>query len=306
MAKRQKKKSTKATVAPASAQKTVAQKAKTAGTASTQTAAAKKPQDSSKHQTPETPLGTQKQRVHVAIGLALITAILFGFWFKTLVLVEAISQQENSITFRASDDLFLSAGPPSFRYDRQSGRMFHRGPMSAKTKEQLIALVKVEPNSSQRFKDAAAQYWAAVDRLAYQAGHVSEQLVAYILILGGLSGILGVQLRSVVSFVGNTCYKNELDIARYWPWYWMRPVIGFILGVVAVLVVQARLLFADQAAPAATSWWLAIGFLAGFGASEFTDKLRYLSRTLFGESQTRPAANGNKPGDGDADENQQE
>ncbi len=304
MAKRQKKKKAKAPAAPAAAQKTVAQKANTARAPSTQTAAEKKPQNSSTHQTPETPLGTQKQRVHVAIGLAVITAVLFAFWFKTLVSVEAISQRENSITFRASDDLFLSAGPPSFRYDRQSGRMFHRGPMSAKTKEQLIALVKVEPDSNQKFKEAAAQYWAAIDRLAYQAGCVSEQLVAYILLLGGLSGILGVQLRSVVSFVGNTCYKNELDITRYWPWYWMRPVIGFILGVVAVLVVQARLLFADQAAPTATSWWLAIGFLAGFGASEFTDKLRYLSRALFGESQPRPAANGNKPDNADADKNQ--
>ena|GEM_PF-974561 len=305
MAAKQKKKNKKATAARAKVQKTVAQKASTPRTASTQSAAAKQPQNKSKDRTPETQLGTQKQRVRVAIALAVITAALFAFWFSTLVSVEAISQKENSITFRASDDLFLSAGPPSFRYDRQSKRLFHRGPMDAKTKEQLIALVKVEPNSNRKFKEAAAQYWAAIDRLAYQAGHVSEQLVAYILLLGGLSGMLGVQLRSVVSFVGNTCYKNELDITRYWPWYWMRPVTGFILGVVAVLVVQARLLFADQAATTATSWWLAIGFLAGFGASEFTDKLRYLSRALFGESQTRPAAKSNKPGKADADKNQQ-
>jgi hypothetical protein len=110
------------------------------------------------------------------------------------------------------------------------------------------------------------------------------RLVTSLFLLGGISGFLGVLMRSIFDFVGHTCYKNTLDWHRWRPWYVARPVLGFALGIVCMLFIGADLFRPAGKAPAAVAWWVGVAILAGFGADDFVKRLRLLSQTLFGRS----------------------
>ena len=59
--------------------------------------------------------------------------------------------------------------------------------------------------------------------------------------------------------------------------------LGFLLGMVAIVMVESQLLPAEGSTEARNTWWIGVAFLAGFGASEFTARLRLLTQTLFGK-----------------------
>ena len=80
------------------------------------------------------------------------------------------------------------------------------------------------------------------------------------------------------------CYRNTLDVVRWWPWYALRPIAGFIFGVIAILLVQVGLFQPGSASASRLTWGLIVGILSGFGASEFADRLRLLTKTVFGEA----------------------
>jgi hypothetical protein len=105
------------------------------------------------------------------------------------------------------------------------------------------------------------------------------------LLVGGLSGLLGTHLRSLVNFVNIDCYRNQLDLRRWWTYYLLRPVIGFVLGLGAVLLLKAELIEVGTKQVSGSMWWAAVAFLAGFGAAEFTERLRSVVITVFGEKK---------------------
>jgi hypothetical protein len=89
-----------------------------------------------------------------------------------------------------------------------------------------------------------------------------------------------------VNFLGVACFQNNLDIKRWWPWYVIRPPAGFIFGLSAMLLLQVGFFQPETNVPDTVTWGIVIALLAGFGASEFADRLRLLAKTLFGESST--------------------
>jgi hypothetical protein len=127
-------------------------------------------------------------------------------------------------------------------------------------------------------------YRAAIDAPTYQSLSDAGRYFMLLLIVAGLSGAVGVQVRGTINFVRIACFHNLLDVRRWWPWYVLRPPLGFILGVLIVLLVESEIFTPEGAStPAGTAWWIAIAFLVGFGAEDFSARLRLLSQTLFGK-----------------------
>ena len=85
--------------------------------------------------------------------------------------------------------------------------------------------------------------------------------------------------------MGIACYSGDLDLVVWWPYYVIRPVTGFILGVILVSVVHGGYFTLGAGSPVSTLAWAGIAFLAGFGEQEFTQRLRQLTKTIFGESK---------------------
>lgn len=127
-------------------------------------------------------------------------------------------------------------------------------------------------------------YRAAIDALTYHSLGDAGRYFMLLLVVAGLSGAVGVQVRATINFVRIACFHNLLDVRRWWPWHLLRPPLGFILGVLIVLLVQSEIFTPEGAStPAGTAWWIAIAFLVGFGAEDFSERLRLLSQTLFGK-----------------------
>jgi hypothetical protein len=51
-------------------------------------------------------------------------------------------------------------------------------------------------------------------------------------------------------------------------------------------MIKAELISLGDKVPSGSLGWAGLAFLAGFGASDFTERLRLLTQTLFGKSST--------------------
>jgi hypothetical protein len=222
------------------------------------------------------------QKVWVSIALVLTTLIVVGLAKNAVSTVDGYILRENSVTWQAPSGFTLKPGPTTFRYDAAKSQLVHIGVIDQKEKLELIGLVSatVEQPPSEEMKS----YWAAIDQLAFVSNRQLGGLLISLLYLGGLAGVVGVQLRSLVNFVA-TAVSGNLDIVIWWPYYALRPFTGLLLGMIIVIVVQAGWFAAGSGAPSGTLWWASIAFLAGFGEREFTERLRQLTKALFGDSK---------------------
>ena len=111
------------------------------------------------------------------------------------------------------------------------------------------------------------------------SGNVSEASSSLV-----VGGIIGAQTRSIWLFIRIACYQNRLELKLWWPWYVLRPLLGFVLGAFVFVLAEADLLAMDlpgRQANGGAMWWLAVSFIVGFGTQEFVNRLRELTNTLF-------------------------
>lgn len=177
-------------------------------------------------------------------------------------------------------ELPLSGSSTNLLYDKGKGDLRYAGLVDEETKKALVDVVRDVPAE---FKDQKQKYLSGVDQLAFDSSQMQGRLTLLLLIFGGIAGVLGVQLRSIVNFVGHACFRNDLDPVRWWPYYIIRPMTGFILGLTLIAIVQSGFISLPTMAARRVLWWAALAFLAGFGEEEFTQRLRSVSKSIFGE-----------------------
>lgn len=229
------------------------------------------------------------QKAIWAVALILVTTVIGKVWFCVFDHLERVVQTETVVAWQGPASATLKAGPASFVYDREAKSLRYKGPIDSKLKSELIELLSPHPAGKVddgKIEDGVLySYSDAISQLAYQSNAPLRSIFFLLLSLGGLSGVMGVQLRSLINFVNIVCYKNALDMTLWWPWYVLRPLIGFCLGILTVILLKSELLSVGDKAPTGSAWWVSIAFLAGFGSSEFTERLRLLTKTLFGQSK---------------------
>ena len=131
-------------------------------------------------------------------------------------------------------------------------------------------------------------YSEAIDNLAYLATVRQGNVISLLLLLGGLGGALGAILRSLVDFAGNASYAEQLDLTRWWPLYFTRPLVGAILGFVLVVLLKAQLLTGGNPQSGSDSfWWLGVAVLGGFSTVDVTLRLRMAAKALFGGGEKK-------------------
>jgi hypothetical protein len=144
------------------------------------------------------------------------------------------------------------------------------------------------PAAVARVETLRKSYSEAIDNLAYLTTARQGAVISFLLILGGFGGALGAILRSLVDFVGNASYKDTLDLGRWWPLYFTRPLVGAILGFTLVVLFKAQLLTGGNPQPGSdTFWWLGVAVLGGFSTVDVTLRLRMAAKALFGESSKK-------------------
>lgn len=255
--------------AQASAEARVAAEAQAAAQAREQTAPAVHPTSG-------------KQKLLLFLLLAVLSALVLWQARNAVSRVDSFIQRETRVYWPAPADFTLSSGPPTFWYDSAHSQLVCSGVVDQKQKLELVGLGTAAKEETRNAE--LKSYSGAIDQLAFASNQQMAGLLLSLLVLGGLAGVLGVQLRSLVNFVGKACYQNNLDLVIWWPYYAIRPLIGLLVGIVVVVIVHAGFFVAGNGAPSGTLWWAGIAFLAGFGEQEFTSRLRQLTKTLFGGS----------------------
>ncbi len=226
---------------------------------------------------------TFSNKLLMAFWLIIAAIIVSVLWFHYLGYVDRKLNAEFNVSWSNPENLILRPGPPSFKYDRDKNELIYSGVIDSKRKQELVSLIECKG------KEITAQqgktYWEAIDKLSYDSNQALKDYTFYLILLGGISGVMGVILRSFVDYVGNACFKNSLDVKRWWPWYLLRPGIGFLVGIVAVSLTEAGFVTYGDKAPGGMLWWISVAILSGYGADEFTQLLRRLTLTLFGEKK---------------------
>jgi hypothetical protein len=225
-----------------------------------------------------------KRKIYLFLWLTVSTSLIVFFTDRGIEKLLTVLMRESHVAVSDISTLSLEDAPAAFHYDAARRELVYIGLVDDSTKKALVALARDgAPGSSA----AKAAYLAAVEQLAFTSTEVSQSLSVDLLILGGCVGMLGVQLRSIVNFVGHACFRNDLDLKRWWVYYAIRPLTGFLLGIVVVAIVRAGLLPLREEPSAKALWWSAVAFFAGFGEEEFTQRLRLISKTLFGVEHER-------------------
>jgi hypothetical protein len=165
--------------------------------------------------------------------------------------------------------------------------LHHRGPIDAEIKEELINLPAYLESEDSSFRDVINSYRESINRLAFKSTEIDVHFAVSLILLAGLSGLIGSMLRIIGDFVGWACYLYKLDLARWWPFYLLRPVMGFIIGAVTVIILKGSMAAVFDTSGLMTSTvgiysWIIFAFLAGFGVSDFTRMLKNLSKRIFG------------------------
>jgi hypothetical protein len=243
---------------------------------------------------------TTKQKIILSVLMILGTIVIFVCWRMLYRNAENILASDNSVGWAAADNVQLRAGPATFWYDTAKKELHVRGPVDLAAKQVLLNLahVKTPPPSAttdaEKTRTASAEdidpglagYYRAVDELSFKSNDRMARYFLYLLAIGGLSGVLGAQIRAFANLVYISTTADKLDIVHWWPWYALRPVTGFLLGLFAVLLINSKLLIpGTEAVGSGTAWWVAVTMLAGFAADEFAQRIRVTGQAVFGKDK---------------------
>jgi len=125
----------------------------------------------------------------------------------------------------------------------------------------------------------------AVDKLAFESSGMMGRNFWLLLLVSGLASVVGVFIREILDLIRHHCYDKDLDFRIWWPWYVLRPLVGFMVGVMIVLFSGSNLLI-DTSGNNSETYLVAIAVIAGISVEDVMFKLRKVSQVLFGNSNT--------------------
>lgn len=222
---------------------------------------------------------TRKALVTTSVFLALSTFLVIGLVAWAFNKVNSYEVRKE-VKWENNTNYLLEAGPTWFAYKQKEDKLVTLRIIEDSTKAELLSLY---PKDRLGFDD----YKNAIEELSFATQEAPKPSYLLTLLIGGLAAVLGVQIRSIHRFVLRVCYVKDFDLSIWWPWYVMRPVMGFLLGCAIVLLAEVNLLSIQTDNPS-LYFWIGLAILTGFGAPDVVDRLYMLSKTLFGTGGGAP------------------
>lgn len=106
-----------------------------------------------------------------------------------------------------------------------------------------------------------------------------------------LFGLLGALVHCLRAIYIHRSIRNDWD-DRWIIWYYLRPVVGGVMGLVSFVFIKAGLIvFASESSPPGNARiaYMAVAFLGGFNVRNFLQKIEDVSRSVLG---IEPSAEG--------------
>ncbi|SMD16265.1 hypothetical protein [Pedobacter nyackensis] len=220
-------------------------------------------------------INTRKATIYTATFVTCTTILALVMFYDVH---QTVTEKVKPITVNwlKTDSLKIKPGPVWFYYDSKLGTLSALHGITENDKALLIALVDSGDKNYYSFT-------RAIDKLTFLSNKSDDgNFYRWVILLYGIAGLIGVQLRTINNFVGVACFKNEFDFHRWWPWYLVRPLLGFITGAVVFLLIDGKQLLTGQLSGGISTVVLAVAFLGGFSADDFYELLRKISKRVFG------------------------
>lgn len=114
------------------------------------------------------------------------------------------------------------------------------------------------------------------------------QLALYCGICGGIGGVTYC-LRGVYL---NACVNEGGWSDKWLPWYFIRPIVSFICGVVSYIFLKSGLIVleAQQGEHPTNLAFYALAFIAGLNVDKFIEKLEDIAQVTWGIKKSRVAS----------------
>lgn len=112
----------------------------------------------------------------------------------------------------------------------------------------------------------------------------SLKFATYCGLCGGIGGITYC-LRGIYI---NACVNNRWN--DIWlPWYFIRPIVSFVCGVISCLFLKAGLIVleAQQATNSTNLTFFALAFIAGLNVDKFIEKIEDIAQVTWGIKKSR-------------------
>lgn len=113
---------------------------------------------------------------------------------------------------------------------------------------------------------------------------VENKLIAQCVFIGGV-GATTYCLRTVYLNI----IKGLEDYDKWAIWYYLRPILGLVMGGISWLFLKAGLLAlqSESSSPLQGAVFMSLAFIAGYNISQFLRKLEDIADSLWGIKKTR-------------------
>lgn len=220
-------------------------------------------------------INTRITTIYTAAFIICTTILALVMFYYSHAVVEA-KVKPTTVDWIKTNSLKIKSGPNWFFYDSKSGKINTLHQINDSEKTILIALVESRDKNFQ-------SYSQAIDKLAFDSNkNRGDDFGNWLILLYSIAGLIGVQMRTINNFIGIACFKNDFNFHRWWPWYLVRPILGFITGALVFLLIDGKHLLTGQLSTGLSTGILAVAFLGGFSTDDFYDLLRKLSKKIFG------------------------
>jgi len=227
------------------------------------------------------------------IGLAILTG-LFIICF-VIALVALNNKQRNIKPAEANwgnpGNVELSNTPAWFLYDQKAKKIRTKASINESMKQELEKAYPWSTDSTNY-----TEFRRAVETLAFQSTDMKGRYYWLLLLVSGLAAVVGVIVREVLDLIRHFCYEKDLDFKVWWPWYVLRPFVGFVIGIIVVLFSGTDLLFSSTGNSSET-YLIAIAVIAGISVEDVMFKIRKVSQVLFGNRKEDETTSSESDGD---------
>jgi hypothetical protein len=109
-------------------------------------------------------------------------------------------------------------------------------------------------------------------------------------ILCGLSGGIGGVTYCLRGIYLNACVFDQWN-DKWLPWYFIRPLVSFVCGIVSCLFLKAGLIVleAKQLGEPTNLAFFALAFIAGLNVDKFVEKIEDIAQVTWGIKKSRTA-----------------
>ncbi|HOY30688.1 MAG TPA: hypothetical protein PKW80_02305 [Bacteroidales bacterium] len=238
-----------------------------------------------------------------AVYIFIVTIALFFAFIAINKKLDKKNKVCYTVLWKNNEAIHIKPGPPWFQYDQKADSIRSLKIIDEADKKLLLALAEDTSGAkTDTLNVNMDSFNQAIESLAFKTNSEKRSSYYLLILIFAVCGAFGSQLRMIYRFIGVTCYKRIFDFNLWWPWYFLLPLLGAVIGPILFMLVEGNLLNYSTTANY-SSFLIALTIIAGFAADDFVRKLNQISEAFWGESKAdnKSGTNGKSGASGQAE-----